>query len=136
LEDADRTEVVLRYAGVKRTDWFQPKESGERFSGHAAAPKGAVDPIADLPLSLRRPAPDVPGYLAVDDYGLFQVGFVGEELRLMLGEFGGIARTEHDHLDSHGIALVFEEQREILRFDITELNVHQRISTKPVTCDK
>ena len=54
----------------------------------------------------------------------------------MLGEFGRVARTEHDHVDSHRIALVFEEQGEILRFDITELNVHERISTKPVTCDK
>ena len=58
LEDADRGEVVLRYAGVKRADRFQPKESGERFSSHAAAPKGAVDPIADfLRLRLIRSLP-------------------------------------------------------------------------------
>ena len=54
----------------------------------------------------------------------------------MLVERSAVARTEHDHLDRHGIALVFEEQGEILRFDITELNVHQRISTKAVSCGK
>ncbi len=54
----------------------------------------------------------------------------------MLGEFGRVARTEHDHLDRYRIALVFVEQGEILGFDITELNVHEGIWTKPVTCDK
>ena len=49
----------------------------------------------------------------------------------MLGELGAIARTKHDHLDGNRIALVFEEQGEILRFDITELDGHEGISTKP-----
>jgi len=34
---------MLRHPGVKRPGLFQAEESGERLSGHAAAPKGAVD---------------------------------------------------------------------------------------------
>jgi hypothetical protein len=54
----------------------------------------------------------------------------------MLVERSSVARLECNHLNSYGIALMFEEQGQILRFDITELNVHEQISTKPVTCDK
>jgi hypothetical protein len=43
---------------------------------------------------------------------------------------------KHDERHGDRIALMFEEQGEILRFDITELNVHEGISTKPVPCDK
>jgi len=36
---------MLRHPRVKRPDLFQAEEGGERLGGHAAAPKGAVDPI-------------------------------------------------------------------------------------------
>jgi hypothetical protein len=52
LEDADRGAVVLRHAGVKRAGRLEAEKSGERLGGDAAAPKGAVDPIADLALGL------------------------------------------------------------------------------------
>ena len=56
---------MLRHPRVKRPGLFQAEESGERFGGHAAAPKGAVDPIADLSLPLRRPTANVSGYVVL-----------------------------------------------------------------------
>jgi hypothetical protein len=51
LQDAEsRPRVMLRHPGVERSGLFQAEESVERLGGHAAAPKGAVDPIADLSL--------------------------------------------------------------------------------------
>ena len=63
---------MLRHPRVKRPGLFQAEESGERLGGHAAAPKGAVDPIADLSLPLRRPTANVSGDLTVHDHRLFQ----------------------------------------------------------------
>ena len=60
LQDADRGDVVLRCAGVKRARLFQAKKSGERAGSDAAAPIRAVDPVADLALPVRTPAHDMP----------------------------------------------------------------------------
>jgi hypothetical protein len=54
---------MLRHPRVKRPDLFQAEESGERLGGHAATPKGAVDPIADLSLPLHSPTANVSDYL-------------------------------------------------------------------------
>ena len=56
---------MLCHARVKRPDGFKAKESGERLGGHAAAPKGAVDPIADLSFPVRCPTANVSDYLMI-----------------------------------------------------------------------
>jgi hypothetical protein len=136
FQDADGADVVFGDAGVKRAGLFQAEESGERFGGHATAPKGTVDPIADLSLPVRRPTANISGYLTVNEHGLFQAGIVRQEFRPMLVERRPVARIEGNHSHGDRISLVLEKQGEILRLDVTELNVHERISTKRVTCDK
>ena len=56
---------MFRHPRVKRPGLFKAEESGERLGGHAAAPKGAVDPIADLSLPFRRPTANVSDYLVL-----------------------------------------------------------------------
>ena len=112
-----------RYAGVERARLFQAQESGEGFGRDAAAPEGAVDPVADLSFSVRRPTQNVPGDLAVGDDRLYQTGIVREDLLPVLIERSPIARTEGDHRYGDGVALVFEEQRQVVRFDIAQLHL-------------
>ena len=128
LQDADGGGVVFRDAGVERTGLFQKNESRNGFGGDATVPKGAIDPIADFALPFGEPAANVADYLTVEDDGLFQAGVVGEEFRPVLGELGRIARTEHDQRYGHGIALMFEEQRQVARLDVAEPHfcVHRR----------
>ena len=114
---------MLRHPRVKRPDRFQAEESGERLGGHAAAPKGAVDPIADLSLPLRRPTANVPGYLTINDHRLFQKRVVGQKLRPMLVERRAVARIECDHRHRDRISLVLEKQRQVVRFDIPQLDL-------------
>ena len=56
---------MLRHPRVKRPGLLQAEESGERLGGHAAAPKGAVDPIADLSFPIRCPTANVSDYLMI-----------------------------------------------------------------------
>ena len=114
---------MLRHPRVKRPDRFQAEESGERLGGHAAAPKGAVDPIADLSLPLRRPTANVSGYLTVNEHRLFQKRVVGQELRPMLVERSPVARIECDHGHRDRISLVLEKQRQVVRFNIPQLDL-------------
>src|SRR6266404_2230607 len=114
---------MLRYPRVKRPGLFQAEKSGERLGGHAAVPKGAVDPIADLSLPLRRPTANVSGYLAVNDHRLFQKRVVSQELRPMLVERSPVARMERDHGHRDRISLVLEKQRQVVRFDIPQLDL-------------
>jgi hypothetical protein len=54
----------------------------------------------------------------------------------VLVERSALARLQGDHGHRDRISLVLEKQRQVGRFDIPELDVHARISTKPVTSDK
>ena len=47
----------------------------------------------------------------------FQERVVGQELRPMLVKRGPVARLEGDHRHGYGIALVFEKERQVVRFD-------------------
>ena len=104
--------------GVKRARLFQAQESGEGFRRDAAAPEGAVDPVADLSFSVRQPTPNVPGDLGVGDDRLFQTGIVREELLPVLIERGTIARTKCDQRHGDAMSLVLKEERQVIRFDI------------------
>ena len=91
-----RARVVFGHASVKAAGLLEAKEDGERCRRHTAAPKGAVDPVADLALPFRQLTPNVPGDLAVCDDRLCQQGVVRQRLLPVLIERGPIARTECD----------------------------------------
>lgn len=129
LQDADGSEVVPGDSGVKGAALFQLQKRGERLGGNAPAPQGAIKPVADLAVPVRVPARDVPGDLLCgfpgpDSDRPNQARFVGEDLRPMPVELGAIARFEGDHRHRDGVALVFEEQREVAGFDWTQSNVN------------
>ena len=109
---------MFRHTGVKRSRLFQAQESGESLGRDATAPKGAVDPVADLAFSVRRPAADVPGDLVACENRLCQILLVGQKFRLMLMESFPLARIKRDHCHGHGVPLVFKEERQVARFDI------------------
>ena len=49
----------------------------------------------------------------------------------MLVERSPVARTESDHGHRDRISLVLEKQRQVVRFHISELNIHERIIAQP-----
>src|SRR5205085_10199144 len=103
---------------AERPPLFQAKKRRECFAGNTSSPQGAVDPIADLALSVADKTGDVSRYLPIGYDRLCHRGLVRQDLCPMLVELPALARTEYNHRDGHSISLMFKKEGQVGRFDI------------------
>lgn len=106
------------HTGAEWAPLLQAKKCRERFAGNASAPEGAVDPIADLALTIAQKTGDVSGYLTISDDGLCQSGFIRQNFCPVLVELIPFARTKHHQRHGDGISLVFKKEGQVGRFDV------------------
>lgn len=109
---------MFGHPGIERPPLFEAKKRRERFAGNASPPEGAVDPIADLALSVEEKTGDVSCDLPIRYDCFCHIVLIRQDLCPMRVELFPLAGTEYNHRHRHGISLVFKKQGQIARFDI------------------
>src|SRR5262245_34087853 len=123
LEHADRPRVVPGHAGVERAGAVDLVEVGAQGpGGDAAAPQRAVDPVADLAYAVTGKAQDRSGDRAVVgelDHA-HHVHRVGTDACPVGHERVVVARRKVGHPDRLRVALVLEQDRQVVVADLAE----------------
>src|SRR5207237_9641215 len=97
----------------------------KRGSVNAATPECAVNPVANLTHAVAKETRQVTNDFTIHYNGPRQKCLVGKLLCPMTIELPAVARTKCTHRHGDRVALVLEDQRQVRRFDIAELNVHR-----------